>query len=411
MKTIFTLFTLICSALLFGQQWTDVASVPGSSSSKHHPVTFSIDGIGYSVAGSNSFDVSTSTSHKYDPILDQWTTMDNFPGTSRGFSYGVSDGEFGYMGFGYNTQVGTYLDDLWKFDPLSETWTELASCPCQARTHPAFIHLDGKIFVGVGGDGSNNRDDWWQYDIALNTWSAKPDFPGVPRHHPYYFDLDGYAYVGFGHGVDGIFKDFYKYDPDSEIWEEMNDFPGESRVAGTQFSHDGYGYILSGDGDDHDYLETGEFWQYNPADDSWSQLPSHPGLSRWAPGSFVIDGKAYLVQGQERFLNQFPGAAVTDGMIVFDVDLYNSPFSINENSADLTVSVFPNPFTDQLNIELNGNFIPTETTITVLDLLGKKLKEIKLTDHVINLADLAAGTYTLLVKSNEFSQSIKLVKD
>ncbi len=107
----------------------------------------------------------------------------------------------------------------------------------------------------------------------------------------------------------------------------MNDFPGESRVAGTQFSHDGYGYILSGDGDDHDYLETGEFWQYNPADDSWSQLPSHPGLSRWAPGSFIIDGKVYLVQGQERFLT-FPGAALTDGMIVFDLDLYNSPFSI-----------------------------------------------------------------------------------
>ena len=98
-------------------------------------------------------------------------------------------------------------------------------------------------------------------------------------------------------------------------------------------------------------------------------------------------------------------------MIVFDVDLYNSPSSINENSSDLTVSVFPNPFNDRLNIELNGNFIPNETTITVLDLLDKKLREIKLTDHAINLADLSSGTYTLLIKSNDFNQSIKLVKD
>ena len=232
----------------------------------------------------------------------------------------------------------------------------------------------------------------------------------MPRHHPYYFDLDGYAYVGFGHGV-GIFKDFYRYDPDTETWEEMNDFPGEARVAGTQFSHDGFGYVLSGDGDDHDYMETGEFWQYNPANDSWSQLPSHPGLSRWAPGSFVIDGKAYLVQGQERFLDQFPGAALTNGMIVFDVDLYNSPFSINENSTDINVSVFPNPFEDQLNIELNGNFKLSETTITVLDVLGKKLREVKLSNKTIDLADLSPGTYTFLVNSNEFNQSIKLVKN
>ncbi len=409
MKQLFTILAISSCALLNAQEWLDVASLP-SSAAKHHPVTFAIDGIGYSVAGSNSFDVSTATSHKYDPIADDWSTIESFPGIARGFSYGVTDGEFGYMGFGYNTQVGDYLNDLWKFDPTNETWEELASCPCQARTHPAFIHLDGKIFVGVGGSSSGNRDDWWEYDVAGDSWSQKPDFPGVPRHHPYYFDLDGYAYVGFGHGA-GIFNDFYKYDPATEEWEQMDDFPGEARVAGTQFSHDGFGYVLSGDGDDHDYFETGEFWQYDPANDSWSELPSHPGLSRWAPGSFVIDGKVYLVQGQERFLNQFPGAAVTNGVIVFDLDLYTSPFSVNENSDDFNVSVFPNPFTDILKIELSGNFDQTETTITVIDVLGKKIREVKLSNKALDLADLSSGTYTLLVNSNEFSQSIKLVKD
>ena len=45
----------------------------------------------------------------------------------------------------------------------------------------------------------------------------------------------------------------------------------------TQFSYNNKGYVLSGDGDDHGPLSSGEFWEYNPLTDNWSQLPSHPG--------------------------------------------------------------------------------------------------------------------------------------
>ena len=90
----------------------------------------------------------------------------------------------------------------------------------------------------------------------------------------------------------------------------MRDFPGEARVAGTQFSHryeqssTTYGYVLSGDGSNHGYIETGEFWEYNPNDDSWRKLKAHPSNSRWAPGSFVIGCNAYLVAGYDRKAKQ-----------------------------------------------------------------------------------------------------------
>ncbi|MDP4844121.1 MAG: hypothetical protein NWR83_06635, partial [Salibacteraceae bacterium] len=37
-----------------------------------------------------------------------------------------------------------------------------------------------------------------------------------------------------------------------------------------------------------------------PTSDSWTQMPSHPGISLWAPGSFVIDDTVYFFGGESR---------------------------------------------------------------------------------------------------------------
>ena len=31
-------------------------------------------------------------------------------------------------------------------------------------------------------------------------------------------------------------------------------------------------------------MPTGEMWEYDPDGDKWTELPAHPGKSRWAPG-------------------------------------------------------------------------------------------------------------------------------
>ena len=95
-----------------------------------------------------------------------------------------------------------------------------------------------------------------------------------------------------------IYNDFYRYNPLNDSWLQLNDFPSEARVAGTQFSYNGKGYVLSGDGDDHGPLDSGEFWEYNPLNDSWNQLTSHPGGAIWAPGNFVIGCDVYFMLGQ-----------------------------------------------------------------------------------------------------------------
>lgn len=296
-KQVSIFFTcLFIVSISSAQSWKPTSSPPGFLS--EHTFGFAIDGKGYLVAGNEEFYGPSNDFWQYDPMTDVWTELDTFPGAGRGYSIGdVWDGK-AYFGFG--TTTTEILNDLWVFDPDSMRWTQLETCPCEPRLHPALVALNGKIFAGLGNGASGNMNDWWEYDIATNKWAQKPDFPNTRRHHPYQFAAGDHVYTGFGHGT-GIFKDWYRYNPVLETWDRMADIPDEGRVAGTQFSHDNKGYVLSGDGGDHLSMEEGEFWEYDPAFNAWTQLPSHPGKSRWAPASFIIDSVVYLFNGTTYF--------------------------------------------------------------------------------------------------------------
>ena len=296
MKSVYScILFLFLSTQIFAQDWVQVASLPSVFNSTHHSFGFAIDDTGYLVSGGSAVGVR-SDFYQYDAAMDEWTQLDDFPGDARAFAIGDTWDGKAYFGFG--TNGNSPLNDLWVFDPADMSWTELASCPCAARQHPAFIAQDGKVFVGMGNGIQGNMNDWWEYDIASDSWLEKPDLPSPPRHHPFQFGgIDEYIYTGFGHGNNFISNEWFRYDPATDEWEQMADLPAEGRVAGTQFSYEGKGYVLSGDGDDHFSMETGEFWMFDPVLNTWESLPVHPGTSRWAPSSFIIDGEVYLING------------------------------------------------------------------------------------------------------------------
>ena len=293
---------------IFGtsQSWNQVSNF--IEDGKHHPITFANDNYGFVVCGSYTNDV-----FKYDKLNDSWSQLQDFPAAGRGYSYGVTVGNKAYMGLG-STSNGLYPNDWWEYNMDNDSWTQKSSLPTDGRNHPAMIAINNKIYMGCGSNDNGNLGDWWEYDIINDVWSQKTSIIGNDRHHPFYFGIGDYAYVGFGHGsspVAGsnptsyIYNDFYRYDPTNDNWIQLSNFPSEARVAGTQFSYNGKGYILSGDGDNHGPLDSGEFWEYNPSNDSWNQLPSHPGGAIWAPGNFVIGCNVYFLLGQNR--NTSPG--------------------------------------------------------------------------------------------------------
>ena len=301
------LFILIMFPIVgTSQSWNQVSNF--IEDGKHHPITFANDNYGFVVCGSYTNDV-----FKYDKLNDSWSQLQDFPAVGRGYAYGVTVGNKAYMGLG-STSNGLYPNDWWEYDMDNDSWTQKSSLPTDGRNHPAMIAINNKIYMGCGSNDNGNLGDWWEYDIINDVWSQKTSIIGNDRHHPFYFGIGNYAYVGFGHGsspVAGtnptsyIYNDFYRYDPTNDNWIQLSNFPSEARVAGTQFSYNGKGYILSGDGDNHGPLDSGEFWEYNPSNDSWNQLTSHPGGAIWAPGNFVIGCDVYFLLGQNR--NTSPG--------------------------------------------------------------------------------------------------------
>ena len=322
MKQFLLVLFSLSACCIYAQQWEQVASLPASFRTDHS-FGFSLNGKGYLVTGSDGSNYFNDF-YEYDSNTDVWTAKADFPGAARGFAIGDTYEGKAYFGFGASN--AGRLDDLWVYDPDADTWTELAPCECAPRTHPAMVAVSGKIFVGLGGSPTGDSNDWWAYDIETNTWEQRASFPDLQRHHPYQFHDGTYAYVGFGHGGPNIFNEWFKYDHINDVWEEMATLPAEGRVAGAQFSYKGLGFILSGDGDNHSYMDTGEFWVYYPERDEWQQLTPHPGRSRWAPASFVLNDEVYLVNGWNSldgyFANnwKFALSTVTDPRLSFESD-------------------------------------------------------------------------------------------
>jgi hypothetical protein len=317
-----------------------------SALGRHHPITFANETHGFVIGGSTMTVGAVDDLHIYDEKSNVWTDASSalsgqdFP--ARTYSYGVVLDEAyhpkAYMGFGSDVS-GNRLADWWEFDMTTLQFRQLATFPGEGRHHPSMVSVYSdeeagwEIHVGLG-DGLvgnlmefSNFDDYWSYSVNTDQWIQLPNFPSSQRHHPYYFGIDGVSYTGFGHSSK-IERDFYSFngtawtqEPDFESYsmdDENNLVTTEARVAGTQFSivlpvrgsTDGgsgelsgaIGFVLSGDGDDHRTMYEGEFHAFYPnAAKKWRTLPSHPGESRWAPGSFVMRGTArvYFTSGYE----------------------------------------------------------------------------------------------------------------
>jgi len=379
MKKLLKIVLIIFPLFGFCQTWNQLSDFSGDG--RHHPITFGNDEYGFVISGSYLDDV-----YKYDKANDSWVQLQDIPFSGRGYSYGVAVGNKAYIGFG-STSNGQYPVDWWEYDMDNDVWNQKSNFPGDGRQHPAMIVVNNKIYMGCGGNGNGNLGDWWEYDVLTDIWIQKSDLIANERHHPFYFGIDDYAYVGFGHGSNpgptgsNIYNDFYKYDPTNDSWTQMANFSSEGRVAGTQFSYNGKGYILSGDGDDHLPLSSGEFWEYNPLNDSWNQLQSHPGGAIWAPGNFVIGCNVYFLLGQDWNTN----------IGIYPTSVYSYKLSEGTSSYD-TLSVIGSILWNGMPLNLSGDY-----SVTLINSVGcDSIVNLNLTVTTTGISDIGNNTINLV---------------
>lgn len=76
------------------------------------------------------------------------------------------------------------------------------------------------------------------------------------------------------------------------------------------------------------------------------------------------------------------------------------------------LSVYPNPFTNEIRLQIPNSFILLETKITITNNLGQILLNFYPTsiNELINLSSLVKGMYYLNIQDNSISKTVKIIK-
>ena len=178
---------------------------------------------------------------------------------------------FLFGGTGYSKSGTGYLNDLWKYDPVTGFWTWLhgndisnkygkygtmglpdtSNCPGSRMSATVWKDVNNKIwlFGGYGYEYSgpvDNLKDLWSYIPSTNQWiweagdnnnynishyykkniESDLNIPGARQGSAFWKDNQQFIYMfgGFGYdsSVTGYLNDFWKYNPSTDKWTWIN---------------------------------------------------------------------------------------------------------------------------------------------------------------------------------------------
>jgi len=192
--------------------WTQISNFPGSG--RRGGVGFAIDGFGYVGTGTGTADF-----YKYNPVNDSWSSVASLPASGRISAVGFEMGGYGYVGTG--TTSFSAENDFWRYNPSTDSWLEMAEVGPSPREEASGFSINGKGYILTGADSQIGEDfrDMWEYNPTLNSWTQIDDFPGTSRRYLSSISLNNQAFCGLGtNGVN--FKDFWLFDPVLDIFEK-----------------------------------------------------------------------------------------------------------------------------------------------------------------------------------------------
>ena len=374
-------------ALADNEVWNQKANFGGPA--RHRCTAFAIGNKGYIGLGhiNSTIDVEYADFWEYDPSTNSWSQKADFGGGQRYHAFGFTIGSKAYVGTGRKPSGG-YEDDLWEFDPIANTWTQKTDIPGANRRGAIAFVLDGIGYVGTGEvTGTGFSNDFFAYNSILDSWYQIATFPGAERTAAVCFTIGDRAFVGTG-GLGVGMNDFWEYIPSLDQWIQRADVGPTPRQEAVGFSVNGKGYIGTGD-DFSSGTNFGDMWEYDANTDTWTQTADFGGIPRRYLVSFVIGSKVYAGTG-------------TNGTNFKDFWEYDKLLSLEKSSEKIVVSVYPNPTSEFITIDL-GAFDTKETSIQFYQLDGKLIYTAKITNQktTIDIKSLGSGTYFYSILSNQ----------
>lgn len=182
-----------------GTTWAKVNSVTPPYDGVFLMAAGSIDGKLYLAGGHTDLTAATARNTVYKSTDNgaTWTQLSNAPWAERfckdrlpsykGKLWVVSGGKYD------NTPASrVYYNDVWSFDPTTETWTEVLAdglAPWAGRQYANVFVFDGWLYISRGVNASGNLSDTWRTLDGVNWIRVEWDI--LPASHADALGTDG----------------------------------------------------------------------------------------------------------------------------------------------------------------------------------------------------------------------------
>lgn len=374
----FTPPLLIASLSVAAQTWVQLTDYPGTP--RDDAASFTINDKVYVGTGLDEDFQLMNDWYAYQLGIDEWDTIAALPASPRQYCASFTVNDQGYL-FG-GLDVNGPLNELWRYDPLSDTWDQRASLPAPGRYAAAAMMNEVHAFISTGMlAGGIPTNETWRYDPSADAWIMVAPAPGPARHRA---AAMGLVLIGGADTAFNALADVHYYEPATDTWSAGPTMPG------ARFSADAADGVLIG-GAMNTTAVSDSCWALALQWDGTSTPPFPPGGRR----SGVIGlNLAFADIGFILF-----GTGSDNVQRYDDWWMLTFPVGMEQRSTDM-ISVRPNPATDHINLSSAAPLAGLRCEL--VDDLGRTVISTSVPlDGRIALLSLTPGRYTLLVRGRD----------
>jgi N-acetylneuraminic acid mutarotase len=294
LKSIYLFVLLSIWYTSYSQNWIEVSEFPGSP--RDDGTGFIINNTAFVGTGLSQWWSNEADFYGFDLSSEHWYGIASIPvSEARQYACGFSVNNLGYLFGGYNGME--FLNDLWCYDPISNSWTIKTALPSVGRAGSSCFVIDNLVYI-VGGKTveSTAIDEVWCYNPSEDSWTQKNTLTYGKIWRAASTILANKGYIIFGKTENNEYKNnLFEYNPVSDSWTEISIFPAQGRTHASLFSLDNSLFVCFG-------IDTfsnsfNDLWQFDLSSSSWTLLPGIPSIGRRGGVSFVKNNFFYYSTG------------------------------------------------------------------------------------------------------------------
>ena len=163
-------------------------------------------------------------------------------------------------------------------EELVGNWVKVSDFDGVARCSAVTFTVDGTVYVAAGGYGGYKYrlNDLWRFNENSGTWTEKrkianvsdddydDDYGTIARSYGAAFTMYGLGYFTCGEKSGSGMTSTWEYNPAKDRWTERTSFEAGTRSESVGFSINDRGFVLTGKSGTYQYDDK---WEFFPRDE------------------------------------------------------------------------------------------------------------------------------------------------